>query len=466
MRATILLLLLNPFVGIHAFAHWNAPSQLILGNRMISESFLAQIQKAYPNGHIVDDETKEFSNSNTFVRIGENLTGKDVIVTLPKTIGTDALMEVLIKVRTALTHGARQIFVLSEAPLDSIHIIFAPETLKLNLAKLLTIAGAQRLFYLSGDRKIEISKPLLITPSQFPEPPTERSIVTDRNHPKLAQTIAAELNLQYLPPPLEMPLRGTQIFYFASSDNPVNENLFRALSDIQQWTGKGAIVTLVSPYLPYARSDKIDQAGVAVTGRLVADLIEGMGTHSILFARAHSAQSQGFFRIPSRQIDTVETLKSAVQSLGIDVVVAADNGFFKDALRIGHALGLSTAVVNKYRDPVTSRVEIVGIAGAALAGKTVLIVDDETASGETLALAAEYAIKKAGVHKAYAAVTHLAGNGLKAIGNSFLKNLIVTDSLHAAESVAGVELVSLAPELSKSMASFVRSKTCEEVLVK
>jgi len=57
-------------------------------------------------------------------------------------------------------------------------------------------------------------------------------------------------------------------------------------------------ITAVIPYFGYARQDRKDQPRVAISSKLVANLITVAGADRILTMDLHAAQIQGFFDIP------------------------------------------------------------------------------------------------------------------------------------------------------------------------
>ena len=55
---------------------------------------------------------------------------------------------------------------------------------------------------------------------------------------------------------------------------------------------------MVVPYYGYARQDRKDRPRVAISSKLVADLLTTAGANRALFMDLHAAQIQGFFNIP------------------------------------------------------------------------------------------------------------------------------------------------------------------------
>ena len=57
-------------------------------------------------------------------------------------------------------------------------------------------------------------------------------------------------------------------------------------------------ITIVVPYYGYARQDRKDRGRVAISSKLVADLMTTAGANRALFMDLHAAQIQAFFNIP------------------------------------------------------------------------------------------------------------------------------------------------------------------------
>ena len=93
-------------------------------------------------------------------------------------------------------------------------------------------------------------------------------------------------------------IRGCDVFIIQSTNSPAC-NLLELLIMID--TAKRASarrITAVIPYFGYARQDRKDQPRVAITAKLVANLIATAGADRVLTMDLHAPQIQGFFDIP------------------------------------------------------------------------------------------------------------------------------------------------------------------------
>ncbi|MGH2607275.1 MAG: ribose-phosphate diphosphokinase, partial [Anaerolineales bacterium] len=94
-------------------------------------------------------------------------------------------------------------------------------------------------------------------------------------------------------------VRGQDVFLIQSMGPPVHRNLMELLIMVDTLKRDSAgRVTVVVPYMAYARSDKKDQPRVPIVARLVADMIEVAGADRYITIDLHAGQIQGFFSIP------------------------------------------------------------------------------------------------------------------------------------------------------------------------
>ncbi len=394
---------------------------------------------------ILNSDTREFDNGNTFVRFKDSVIGKKVTLLLPKIMSSDDLMEALIKVRTAYTNGASEISILFTATVEETKLITKKsKNLNMDWLNLFSIAGADSVII--NGRQQHVNKPAARR-RQFSR---DQSYVAGNSHPELTNSLARELNLPVLSS-IDDLSKGSQVFFVSASSQEVNDNIFESMDKIQNFKQKGTTVHLILSNLPYARSDKVDQQGVTVIGRLVTDILEFSGVDAITFVRAHAPQSQGFFEKPQFQISGRKTINDFLKTRGVHMVIAPDFGAHKDDTFYAQVLGLNLGVINKVRDPLTSKIKIAGFSSAEdVREKVIVIIDDETSSGETLALAAEY-LKSQGAVRVIALVTHLTGSAQKALESPHIDEMVVTDTLPISVRHKKLTVISIAKELSQGL---------------
>lgn len=199
----------------------------------------------------------------------------------------------------------------------------------------------------------------------------------------------------------------------------------------------GAVsITSIVPYLAYARQDRVDKPGVAISAKLVADLLSTAGIDRLITMDLHSEQIEGFFDVPVFNLQSRTLLIPYCASLGLQngVVVAPDKGGIKIASAYAKELGLPLALIDKVRvDPF--HVEMHLFLGD-VAGRTVLLPDDMCSTGGTLVRAAEECARL-GATPILAVVGHglFVGNALEHIQNSPIEKVITTNSVPVRPTV-------------------------------
>jgi len=224
-------------------------------------------------------------------------------------------------------------------------------------------------------------------------------------------------------------IRGGDV-YIVQSTHPPAENLMELLIMLDAAKRSSARrITAVIPYFGYARQDRKDQPRVAITAKLVANLITTAGADRVIVMDLHAAQIQGFFDIPSDHLyaSPIFTNLWANKHENL-VVVSPDIGGIKLARSYSKRIGAKLVVIDKRR-PKPNLSEVMHIIGE-VDSKDVLIVDDLIDTAGTFVSAIE-ALKNEGAKRIFGAVTHalLSGHAIEKLENSDLEKLYVTDSI-------------------------------------
>ena len=236
-------------------------------------------------------------------------------------------------------------------------------------------------------------------------------------------------------------IRGGDVFIIQST-NPPSENFLELLIMLDAAKRSSAsTVTAVIPYFGYARQDRKDQPRVAITAKLVSNLITKAGADRVIAMDLHAAQIQGFFDIPSDHL-YASTVFMDIWKKNEDnlVVVSPDIGGIKLARAYSRRLNVPLVVIDKRR-PKQNKAEVMNIIGD-VNGKDVLLVDDIIDTGGTFVSAIE-ALKEAGANKIFGAVTHpiLSGDAVENIENSSITKLYVTDSVPLKKDIKTTKII-------------------------
>ena len=228
--------------------------------------------------------------------------------------------------------------------------------------------------------------------------------------------------------------RGQDVYVIQTTSSPVHRNLMELLIMIQTLRlDSAARITAVVPYLCYGRSDKKDQPRVPITARLVADMLEVAGADRYMTLDPHAGQVQGFFSIPGDVLTAshllVKHINQNLRSEMIDpVVVSVDLGFAKKGRNYAADMDMPIAFIEKRRMGNDAKAEALTLIGD-VAGRDVIIVDDEVDTGGSIAQAVNV-VKQNGARDIYLAFVHgiLSNNGAERLASLPIKRIITTDS--------------------------------------
>jgi ribose-phosphate pyrophosphokinase len=253
-------------------------------------------------------------------------------------------------------------------------------------------------------------------------------------------------------------VRGADVFVVQPTCFPVDQHLVELLimMDALRRASAGRI-TVVVPYYGYARQDRKDRPRVAITSKLVADLLVTAGAHRALFVDLHAAQIQGFFNIPVDHLFASPVLVSYFRDLDLPnlTVVSPDAGGVERARFFAKKLDVPLAIVDKRRTDINVT-EVMNVIGD-VRGRTCLILDDIIDTAGTLVKTAE-ALLDEGADKVYACATHavLSGPAVERLEQSRLEEVVVTNTIPlsaAAQKVSKIKVLTIAGLLGRAIES-------------
>lgn len=229
-------------------------------------------------------------------------------------------------------------------------------------------------------------------------------------------------------------IRGREVFIIQST-NPPSDNLIELLIMLDAAKRASAKrITAVIPYFGYARQDRKDQPRVAITAKLMANLITKAGADRVMTMDLHASQIQGYFDIPVDHLYGSSIFLNYLNNLSENLaVVSPDVGGIKIARAYAKMLNSGLIVIDKRR-PKQNLAEVMNIIGE-VEGKDILLVDDLIDTAGTFVGAAK-ALREKGANKIFGAVTHplLSGPAFERLNNSEIDNLFVTDTIEFNES--------------------------------
>src|SRR5580692_10438578 len=113
---------------------------------------------------------------------------------------------------------------------------------------------------------------------------------------------------------IEENVRGEDVFVIQSTSYPANDNLMELLVCIDALKRASAKrITAVTPYFGYARQDRKTGGRTPISAKLVANLITRAGADRLLTMDLHSGQIQGFFDIPTDNLQAAPLMAADVK---------------------------------------------------------------------------------------------------------------------------------------------------------
>ena len=252
-------------------------------------------------------------------------------------------------------------------------------------------------------------------------------------------------------------VRGKDVFILQSTCAPTNDNLMELLIMVDALKRASAgRVTAVIPYLGYARQDRRPRsARVAITAKVVANMLQAAGVQRMLTVDLHADQIQGFFDIPVDNIYAGPILLGDIWKQRHDdlLVVSPDIGGVVRARALAKHLESDLAIIDKRR-PKANVSEVMNIIGE-VNGRSCVIMDDMVDTAGTLCKAAQ-ALKAQGAKKVLAYCTHpvLSGAAVARIAESDIDELVVTDTIplrEEAHACLRIRQVSIGGLLAETM---------------
>jgi ribose-phosphate pyrophosphokinase len=274
-------------------------------------------------------------------------------------------------------------------------------------------------------------------------------LVAGNSNPVLAKAIATWLELSLTKASvrrfadmevfveIQENVRGSDVFIIQSTSYPANDHLMELLiiTDALRRASARRITA------GYARQDRKVGSRSPISAKLVANLITRAGVDRVLTLDLHAGQIQGFFDIPTDNLYASPVMVRDIREkfdLSKVMVVSPDVGGVVRARGLAKRINAPLAIIDKRRERAGES-EVMNVIGE-VAGYTCILVDDIVDSGGTLVNAADALISN-GAKDVYAYITHgvLSGGAAARIGNSKLKELVITDSIQPTEAVTGAK---------------------------
>lgn len=299
-------------------------------------------------------------------------------------------------------------------------------------------------------------------------------VFTGNANPKLAEAVVKHLGIPLgkalvgrfsdgeVQVEIQENVRGKHVIILQSTCAPTNDNLMELMVMVDALKRASARrITAAIPYFGYARQDRRPRsARVAISAKVVANMLEVAGVERVLTMDLHADQIQGFFDIPVDNIYASPILLEDLRKKNYDnlLVVSPDVGGVVRARALAKQLGVDLAIIDKRR-PKANVAEVMNIIGE-VDGRNCVIMDDMIDTGGTLCKAAQV-LKERGAKQVFSYCTHpvLSGGAAARIADSALDEVVVTDTIPLREDAikcGKIRQLSTAPLLAETFTRIVR----------
>jgi ribose-phosphate pyrophosphokinase len=290
-------------------------------------------------------------------------------------------------------------------------------------------------------------------------------IFAGSSHPELANEIAHLLHLPLgqstttiLPDGeihvrIDEVVRRKDVFFVQTGSHPVNDHIVETILYLDAFRrGSSNSVTLVMPYFPYARQERMSRGRESISARVMADIMQSQGVNRVIFVDIHAPAIQGFFHVPVDPLSAVPILSSYFRrpEFANGVIISPDVGRAKVAGKYAEQTGLPLAMIHKRREGFaeTKATHLVG----DIRGRQPIMIDDILAGGSVLR-ELDVLYENGAEGKAYLAITHpvFLPKALRMIEqDDRIEKIVVTNTLPVPQEKRSpkIEVISIGPLLA------------------
>jgi ribose-phosphate pyrophosphokinase len=273
----------------------------------------------------------------------------------------------------------------------------------------------------------------------------------------LARSISHNLNVKIIEPELKIFFDGESKLRIPSVNNkdciivqslypPPDRHIIQLLMIIHKCKKDHASkITVIIPYMAYARQDKAFLDGEIISIAVLAQVIENFGVDEVITVDIHQEVSLSYFSIKIKNISAIPLLADYIKNnvtLEKSFIISPDAGGIKRAEKFAQLLELPILCLKKKRDRKTGFVSIDENIGMKVDGMNAILIDDMISTGGSIVKACEV-LKKQKIGNIIVFCTHaiLVDNAFEKIINSGVKEIISTNSIPSICSKVDLSLI-------------------------
>ncbi|MDX1372438.1 MAG: ribose-phosphate pyrophosphokinase [Nitrososphaeraceae archaeon] len=270
-------------------------------------------------------------------------------------------------------------------------------------------------------------------------------IITGPSSEELGTNLSRKSGMQLMKPEIKVFSDGESKIRMESVKNknciiiqslypPIDRHIIQLLMMIHKCKiDRAAKITVIIPYMAYARQDKEFVEGEVITIALLAKLIKYFNIFKLITIDIHSKSSLSYFGGNIKNISAIPQLaRYVLDNIDTDnmIVVSPDYGGYSRAQKFAKILKKDVIFLNKNRNRQTGDIQIETKYGLDLKGKKIIIVDDMISTGNSIIKSCEL-LKKNRADNIFVVCTHalLLNDALIKIKQSGANEVISTNSI-------------------------------------
>jgi ribose-phosphate pyrophosphokinase len=273
----------------------------------------------------------------------------------------------------------------------------------------------------------------------------------------LARSISHNLNVKIIEPELKIFSDGESKLRIPSVNNkhciivqslypPPDRHIIQLLMIIHKCKKDHASkITVIIPYMAYARQDKAFLDGEIISIAVLAQVIENFGVDEVITVDIHKEVSLSYFSIKIKNISAIPILADYIKNnvtIEKSFIISPDAGGIERAEKFAQLLELPILCLKKKRDRKTGFVSIDENIGMKVDGMNAILIDDMISTGGSIVKACEV-LKKQKIGNIIVFCSHaiLVDNAFEKIINSGVKEIISTNSIPSICSKVDLSLI-------------------------
>src|SRR5574343_282394 len=232
---------------------------------------------------------------------------------------------------------------------------------------------------------------------------------------------------------IKIPMIGDNIVIYAKLDS--SYEILKLLFVTEAYKRNGITnISVIIPYLPYARQDRVMSKNESFSLRVIANLLNSQNYTKVYLFDAYSDVSSILIN-NSVDISNHEFVRTVLNDNNISnsLLVSPDAGAYKKIYKLAEYLGYTDDIImcNKVRNLSDGSIANINVNTADIGGRDVVIVDDICSRGGTFIGLAKK-LRELNCGKIYLIVSHYENSADIKVLKQYIDNIYTTTSIYSS----------------------------------